>query len=59
MKISKTTLAGIIAAVTVILGEANDFLDDSDTTAFQLDVIIAQLAVLWGFFQAKDKAPTP
>ena len=53
----KTTAAGIIAALTIILGEVNDHLDASATTAFQLDVVVAQLVVAWGFFQAANKKP--
>lgn len=53
----KTTATGILAALVVILGEVNDHLDDSATTAFQLDVVIAQLVVAWGFFQAANKKP--
>lgn len=55
---SKTTSAGILAAVIVILAELADFLDDSATTAFQADLVAAQLAVLWGFISAKDNKPT-
>lgn len=53
----KTTAAGIIAALTLILGEVTDYLDDSATTAFQLDVVIAQIVVAWGFFQAANRKP--
>ena len=53
----KTTAAGIIAALTIILGEVNDHLDDKATTAFQLDVVVAQLVVAWGFFQAANRKP--
>jgi hypothetical protein len=51
----KTTAAGILAALVIVLGEVNDFLDDSATTVFQLDVVIAQLVVAWGFFQAANR----
>lgn len=50
----KTTIAGIIAALAVIIGELNDHFDDSATTVFQLDLVIAQLAILWGFIYAKE-----
>jgi hypothetical protein len=53
----KTTASGIIAALVVILGEVNDYLDASATTAFQLDVVIAQLFMAWGLFQAANKKP--
>jgi hypothetical protein len=53
----KTTATGILAALVVILGEVQDYLDTSATTAFQLDVVIAQLVVAWGFFQAANKKP--
>jgi len=53
----KTTATGILAALIVILGEVTDYLDDSTATAFQLDVVIAQLVVAWGFFQAANKKP--
>lgn len=53
----KTTAAGILAAIVIVLGEVNDFLDDSATTVFQLDVVIAQLVVAWGFFQAANRKP--
>jgi hypothetical protein len=53
----KTTATGILAALIVILGEVQDYTDQSATTAFQLDVVIAQLVVAWGFFQAANKKP--
>jgi hypothetical protein len=55
--IMKTTAAGILAALVVILGEVADLLDDSTATAFQVDVVAAQLMVAWGLFQAANKKP--
>lgn len=52
----KTTAAGILAAIVVILGEVGDLIDESATTVFQMDVVIAQIVVAWGFFQAANKA---
>lgn len=51
----KTTAAGILAALVVILGEVVDLLDDSTVTAFQADVVIAQIVVAWGLFKAADR----
>lgn len=53
----KTTATGIIGALVLILGEVNDYLDDSATTAFQLDVVIFALTSAWGLFQAANKKP--
>lgn len=53
----KTTAAGILAAIVVILGEVSDLLDESTATAFQADVVIAQIVVAWGFFQAANRKP--
>jgi len=53
----KTTAAGIIAALVVILGEVTDLLDESTTTAFQVDVVAAQCMVAWGLFQAANRKP--
>lgn len=53
----KTTGTGILAALIVIFGEINDYLDDSATTVFQLDVVVAQLVVAWGFYQAANRKP--
>lgn len=53
----KTTAAGILAALVVILGEVSDHLDDNPKTAFQLDVVTAQVVVAWGLFQAANRKP--
>lgn len=53
----KTTAAGILAALILVAGEVKDFLDDSSTTAFELDVVCTQLVVAWGFIQAANKRP--
>jgi len=53
----KTTAAGIVAALILIAGEVKDFLDDSPITAFELDVVITQCVVAWGFIQAANKRP--
>ncbi len=52
----KTTASGIIAALVIILAEVGDLLDDSATTVFQADLVIAQLVVAWGLFKAANKA---
>jgi len=51
----KTTAAGILAALAIVLGEVSDLLDDSATTVFQPDIVAAQLLVAWGLFQAANK----
>lgn len=51
----KTTAAGILAALAIIIGEVSDLLDDSPTTVFQPDVVSAQLLVAWGLFQAANR----
>ncbi len=53
----KTTAAGIWAALALIVGEINDYLDDSKTTAFELDVVVNAALVAWGLFQAANKQP--
>ncbi len=51
----KTTLSGILAAFAIVAGEVSDLLDASPTTVFQADLVLAQLAVAWGLYQAANR----
>ena len=53
----KTTAAGIFAALAIIFGEVNDLLDDKESTVFQADLVMSQLFMAWGLFQAANKKP--
>lgn len=53
----KTTSAGIFAAVAIIFGEVSDLLDDKESTVFQADLVMSQLFMAWGLFQAANKKP--
>lgn len=51
---SKTTIAGVLAAALVIGQQILNGLDASPATAFDANLVLAQLAILYGFIMARD-----
>lgn len=56
-QMQKTTIAGILSAAAVIIGEVADMLDSSTTTVFQPDLVFSSLVIMFGFIAAKDARP--
>jgi len=54
MKSWKTTAAGILAAALVIGEQLLYAIDPYPETLFDANIVIAQLAVLYGFWNARD-----
>lgn len=54
MKSWRTTVLGVIAALTVVLQEVGDLLDTSPATSFDLEVVLAAVSTAAALFFARD-----
>jgi hypothetical protein len=54
----KTTTAGIVAALSIILHQANAYLDTDPQTVFDLTQVIAAFGMLWMGISARDNNVT-
>jgi hypothetical protein len=54
----KTTAAGIVAALSIILHQANCYLDTDPQTVFDLSQVIAAFGMLWMGISARDNNVT-
>ena len=54
----KTTAAGIVAALSIILHQANCYLDTDPKTVFDLTQVIAAFGMLWMGIAARDNNVT-
>ena len=54
----KTTAAGIVAALSILLHQANAYLDTDPKTVFDLTQVIAAFGMLWMGISARDNNVT-
>jgi hypothetical protein len=54
----KTTTAGIVAALSIILHQANCYLDTDPNTVFDLTQVVAAFGMLWMGISARDNNVT-
>jgi hypothetical protein len=54
----KTTAAGIVSALSIILHQANAYLDTDPKTVFDLTQVIAAFGMLWMGISARDNNVT-
>jgi uncharacterized membrane protein len=57
-KSKKTTISGILAAITVIIGQFMYLFDDDPTTNFSFDYVIAVIVGMYGLISARDNNVT-
>ena len=58
MQSSRTTIAGVLAAVLVIGQQVLHGLDGDPETIVSFNLIAAQVAILYGFIMARDNNKT-
>lgn len=54
----KTTTAGIVAALSILLHQANAYLDTDPQTAFDISQVVAAFGMLWMGISARDNNVT-
>jgi len=54
----KTTAAGIIAALSILLHQANALIDSDPKTLFDITQVTAAIGMLWMGFSARDNNVT-
>lgn len=54
MKSKETTIAGVLAAIALIFGQAANLLDDDPTTTLEMSVVLAAIGIIIGFWRARD-----
>ncbi len=54
----KTTAAGIVAALSILVHQANAYLDTDPKTVFDITQVFAAVGMLWMGFSARDNNVT-
>jgi hypothetical protein len=54
----KTTTAGIVAALSILLHQATAYLDTDPSTVFDISQVVAAIGMLWLGFSARDNDVT-
>jgi hypothetical protein len=54
----KTSISGVLVFVDLLVGQLKNVFDDSSTTTFDYNLVIAGAILLWGMLNARDNDVT-